>query len=304
MDKLAAMQVFVKVIEAGGLSAAGRVLGLAPSSVSRRISELEDILGVTLLRRTTRKLSLTEAGESYYEQSREIVQAVEEADLSVTEKRTEPSGTLRLTAPTSMARLHIAPAIAAFHMQYPHVRIVIRVTDRPVDIVGEGLDMAIRIGQLEDSSLMARKIGEARRMVCASPAYLKKAGTPLHPQELADHDCVIFRTTPGKNLWEFCAGKEPVRVQVSGPLFCDDGETLVGTACAGLGIILAPEWLVGPEVSSGRLVELFTDYEIDPGASPLYAVYAPGTYTPPKIRAFVDFLSGRFSRNYTWAQQH
>ncbi|MGI9464944.1 MAG: LysR substrate-binding domain-containing protein, partial [Aestuariivirgaceae bacterium] len=252
----------------------------------------------------TRKLSLTEAGETYYEQTREIVQAVEEADLAVTERRADPSGTLRLTAPTSMARLHVAPAIAAFHMQYPNVRVVIKVTDRPVDIVGEGLDVAIRIGRLEDSSLMARKIGEARRLICASPAYLKRAGTPQHPGDLADHSCVIYRTSPGKNLWEFCAGKKPVQVQVSGPLFCDDGETLVSAACAGLGLILVPEWLAGPEVSAGRLVEALPGFQVDPDASPLYAVYAPGAYTPPKIRAFVDFLSGRFSRNYTWAQQH
>ncbi len=304
MDKLAAMQVFVRVIETGGLSAAGRALGLAPSSISRRIRELEDSLGVTLLHRTTRKLSLTEAGETYYEQARDIVQSVEEADLAVTEKRTDPSGTLRMTAPTGMARLHIAPAVAAFHMQYPNVRVVMMVTDRPVDIIGEGLDVALRIGQLDDSSLMARKIGQARRMVCASPAYLKRAGEPQHPQELGDHDCVTFRTHPGKNLWEFCAGKKPVSVQVSGPLFCDDGETLVAAACAGLGLILVPEWLAGPDVSAGRLIEVLSDYQVDPDASPLYAVYAPGPYTPPKVRAFIDFLNGRFSRDYAWSQQH
>lgn len=304
MDNLAAMQVFVGVVEAGGLSAAGRALGLAPSSVSRRISELEDMLGVRLLHRTTRKLSLTEAGETYYERTRDIVQAVEEANLSVTEKRAGPSGTLRITVPASVARLHVAPAVAAFQAQYPKVRVVMRVTDRIVDVIEEGLDVAIRIGRLGDSSLIARKVGEGRRLVCASPAYLKRAGQPEHPEELCNHACLTYRTHPGSNLWRFRNGKEIIDVRASGPFFVDDGETLVAGASAGLGLILVPEWLVGLEISGGRLVEVLSDYAADPAETPLYAVYAPGPYTPPKVRALVDFLAGRFSRNYAWTKRH
>lgn len=302
MDNLAAMQVFVRVVESGGLSAAGRTMGLAPSSVSRRISELEDMLGVTLLHRTTRKLSLTEAGESYYERTRDIVRAVEEANLAVTGKRSAPSGVLRITVPGSIARRHVAPAVAAFQKQYPRVRIAIRVTDRMVDIVEEGLDIALRIGALEDSGLIARRVAVSRRLVCASRSYLKRAGRPVRPEQLSDHACLTFRTHPGSSLWRFRKGQQVTDVRASGPLFADDGETLVATACAGLGLILVPEWLVGPEISRGRLVEVLSDYAAEPAQTPIYAVFAPGPYTPPKVRAFIDFLAGRFSRNYAWTE--
>ena len=221
MDSLAAMRVFVRVVETGGLSAAGRALGLAPSSVSRRVGELEGMLGVRLLQRTTRKLSLTEAGETYYERSRDIVGAVDEANLAVTEKRAGPSGLLRLTVPASVARLHVAPALAAFQAQYPAVRVAMSVTDRMVDIVGEGFDVALRVGRLEDSSLIARKVGEARRLVCASPSYLKRAGVPKRPDKLSDHACVTFRTHPGTNLWRFGTGKAAIDVRAKGPFFAN-----------------------------------------------------------------------------------
>lgn len=303
MDDLAAMRVFVRVVETGGLSAAGRAMGLAPSSVSRRISELEDMLGVKLLRRTTRKLSLTEAGETYYERTRDIVRSVEEANLAVTEERAAPSGILRITLPAGIARLHVAPAVAAFQMQYPAVRVVMRVTDRIVDIIDEGLDVAIRVGRLEDSSLIARKVGEARRLVCASPSYLKRMGKPQRPGDLANHAALTFRSHPGTNLWRFRKGNKTIEVRATGPFFADDGETLIAAACAGIGLILVPEWLVGEEISNGRLVEVLKNYSPDPAVTPLHAVYAPGPYTAPKVRMFVDFLAGRFSRNYAWTKR-
>ena len=300
MDSLAAMRVFVGVVDAGGLSAAGRTLGLAPSSVSRRIGELEDQLGVRLLRRTTRKLSLTEAGETYYERSRDIVRAVEKANLAVTERRAGPSGILRVTAPASVARRHIAPAVAAFHQQCSIVSIVMSVTDRVADIVGEGLDVAIRVGRLEDSGLEARKLGEARRIVCASPAYLKRVGLPVHPQELGDHACLTFRRHPGINVWRFLGEAETIEVRATGPFFANNGETLVAAACAGMGLVLLPEWLVGVEIGAGRLVEVLTDYAVEPAKTPLNAVFAPSPYMPPKVRAFIDFLAGRFAGDYCW----
>lgn len=304
MDSVAGMRIFSRVVEAGSFSAAGRLLGLAPSSVSRQIGELEAMLGVRLFHRTTRKLSLTEAGETYYERSRDIVRAVDEANLAVTEARAGPSGILRVNVPASVARLHIASAVAAFLGQYPAVKVVMSVTDRMVDIVGEGLDVAIRIGQLEDSSLIARKVGEGRRLVCASPAYLKRAGRPDHPSELTDHACLTFRRHPGSNLWRFRNGDERIEVRATGPFFADDGDTVVAAASAGLGLILVPEWLVGPEISGGRLVEVLSGYDTDPAISPLHALYAPGPYIPPKVRAFVDFLAGRFAHNYTWRERH
>ncbi len=304
MDNLALMRVFAKVVETGGLSAVGRALDFAPPTITRRINELEDLLGVRLLHRSTRKLSLTEAGEIYYERSRSIVQAVEEANLAVTEKRAAPSGTLRVTAPSSIARRHVTPAIAEFQTQYPNVRIVMRVADRRVDIVDEGLDIAIRTGRLEDSSLIARKLGVARRLVCASSAYLKRAGRPKHPEELCNHACLTFRTHPGSNLWRFRDGGEIIEVRASGPFIADNGETLVAGACAGLGLVLAPEWLVGMEISSGALEAVLTDCAADPANTPLYSVYPSGPYVSPKVRVFVDFLADRFSRAYAWSDRH
>ncbi len=300
MDGLAAMRVFVRVVEAGGLSAAGRALGLAPSSVSRRIAELEDLLGVGLLRRTTRKLSLTEAGETYYERARDIVRAVEEANLAVTERRAGPSGVLRVSAPSSVARRHIAPAVAAYQMRHPAVRIVMSVTDRLVDVVGEGLDVAIRVGRLEDSGLIARKLGEARRLVAASPAYLERCGTPDHANQLTGHACLTFRDHPGTNVWRFRRSDETTEVRATGPFFSDDGESLAAAACAGLGVVLLPEWLVGPEIATGRLVEVLPADTADPATTPLFAIHAPGPYVSPKVRTFVDFLADRFSHAYAW----
>ena len=300
MDNLAAMQVFVRVVEAGSLSAAGRVLGLAPSSVSRRIGELEAMLGVGLLRRTTRKLSLTEAGETYFERSREILRAVDEASLAVTEKRAGPSGILRITVAASIARRHVAPAIAAFHARYPAVQVAMSVTDRIVDIVGEGFDVALRLGPLDDSSLIARKVGEGRRLVCASPAYLERAGRPEHPAELGSHACLTFRHHPGVSLWHFRRDDEITDVRATGPLSADNGEALVAAACAGLGFILVPEWLVDEEIGAGRLVEVLAPYAADPPTTPLHAVFAPSPYVPAKVRAFVAFLAERFSRADAW----
>jgi len=206
--------------------------------------------------------------------------------------------------PASIARLHLVSAVAAFQSQYSAVRVVLSVTDRVADLVGEGLDVAIRVGELEDSSLMARKVSEARRLVCVSPAYLERAGEPRHPAELSDHACVTFRQHPGSNLWRFRDGDDKIEVRATGAFFADDGEALVAAACAGLGLSLLPEWLVGPEISSGRLVEVLKDYAADPALTPLYAVYAPGPYVAPKVRAFVDFLAGRFARDYSWRERH
>lgn len=303
MDSFAAMQVFVRVVEAGSLSAAGRALGLAPSSVTRRINELEAALGVRLLQRTTRKLSLTEAGETYYERAREIMGAVEEATLAVTERRGVASGILRVTVPASLARRHMAPAAADFMAQFPAVKVAMTVTDRMVDLVGEGMDLAIRVGRLEDSSLLARKVGEARRLLCASPAYLERAGSPASPADLTEYACLCFRDHPGRTLWRFRKAGRRADVRVSGPLVANDGEALVAAALAGLGLVLVPAWLVGSEVGDGRLVALLPDHDPDPPSTPLYAVFPPGPYSPIKVRAFVDFLAARFAGEDAWSER-
>ena len=304
MDSVAGMRVFARVVEAGSFSAAGRQIGAVPSSISRQIGELETTLGARLFHRTTRKLSLTEAGRLYYERAQEILVAVDEAKLAVSEIGGAPSGILRLTAPASLARLHLAAALAAFHARYPAVHVVLSASDRVADLFEGEFDVAIRVGRLRDSSLIARKIGEGRRVMCASPAYLARAGVPALPEELAAHNCLTFRTHPGTNVWGFRTPRVTANVRVSGSLYADSGEALCAAAVAGLGLVLVPEWLVGLDLDEGRLVHVLPEHEVVPAASPLYALYPHQRHLPPKVRAFIDFLAERFAPDYAWGARH
>ncbi len=304
MDSVAGMRIFVRVVDAGSFSAAGRQLGVAPSSVSRRISDLEYELGARLFHRTTRKLSLTEAGRLFHERAAQILVEVEEAKLAISQIGGAPSGILRLTVPASIGRLHIAPALAAFQERFPAIQIVLSMTDRLVDLVDEGFDLAIRVGRQRDSSLIARRIGWGRRVVCGSPSYLEKAGMPKVPADLADHNCLTFRSHPGSNLWSFRGPKGASKVRVSGGLFADNGEALCAAAVAGLGLILVPNWLVGIEIRRGRLRQVLGKFQVVPEASPLYAVYPHQRHLPPKVRAFVDFLVERFATETEWDGGH
>jgi DNA-binding transcriptional LysR family regulator len=300
MDTVAGMRIFTRVVEAGSFSAAGRQLGIAPSSASRRINDLEDDLGARLFHRTTRKLSLTEAGRLYYERAAKIVLEVDEAKLALSQIGAAPSGILRLTVPASVGRLHIVPAVAAFQDKFPAVRFVLSVTDRVVDLVEEGFDLAIRVGGLRDSSLIARKIGSGRRVVCAGPAYLDKRGVPTTPAGLANHNCLTFRSHPGSNVWKFRGPDRASEVRVTGSFFADNGEALCAAALAGLGLILVPEWLVGIEIRNGNLREVLPEFRAVPEASPLHAVYPHQRHLPPKVRAFIDFLAARFAAQAGW----
>ena len=300
MDSVAGMRIFARVVEAGSFSAAGRQLGVAPSSVSRQINDLEYDLGARLFQRTTRKLSLTEAGRLYDQRVRRILLDIDEAKLAVSQIGGAPSGILRLALPASLARLHIVPALAAFRERFSAVQVVLSVTDRMVDLVEGGFDVAIRLGRQRDSSLIARQIGQGRRLVCASPSYLARAGAPEVPEDLAGHDCLTFRTHPGTNAWRFRGADGEREVRVSGGLFADDGQALAAAAIAGLGLVLVPIWLVGPALREGALCQVLSRFAPLPAASPLYAVYAHGRHLPPKVRAFVDFLADRFSGETEW----
>ncbi len=301
MDSVAGMRTFARVVETGSFSAAGRQLGMAPSSVSRQISELEYDLGAHLFYRTTRKLSLTEAGRLYHERASRILMEVDEAKLAISQMDGAPSGILRMTVAASLARRHIVPFLAAFHERFPAVKAMLTVTDRMVDLVEEGVDLAIRVGRLRDSSLVARNIGSARRLICASPGYLEKAGVPKAPTDLAGHSCLTFRTQPGATVWRFRGPAGPSVVRVSGSMFANDGENLSAAAVAGLGLVLLPLWLVGHEIKRGQLREVLDDYRPDPEVTPLFAVYPRQQHLPPKVRAIVDLLVERFSRETDWA---
>ena len=300
MDKLGALSLFAKAVETGSFSEAGRQSGLAPSSVSRRIVELEGWVGAALFHRTTRKLNLTEVGRSFYERTQGILLDLEEAKVMAAQLEDHPSGLVRLTIPASMEH-HLTPAISEFQTRWPGVRFALTFTDRVVDLVGEGYDLAVRIGRLEDSTLRARKIGEARRYLCASPRYLDRAGAPHRPEDLAGHNCLIFRTHPGYNVWRFKAGGRTVDIRASGSFSANSGYALMNAARDAMGLVLAPEWLVGPSLAIGEFVEVMPEHPPVPDRTPLYAVHPYQRFVPPKVKTFMDFLVDRYGKGYDWA---
>ncbi len=295
MDSVAGMRILVRVVDSGNFSAAARRLGVAPSSVSRQINELEEDLGARLFARTTRKLNLTEAGRLYYERATSIINDVDEAKLALSQLGS-PSGILRITVPSGIGRELVASAVPAFLNRYPAIKIVLSMTDQMLDIVDAGIDVAIRVGRLQDSSFKARKIGESKRVVCASPEYLKKAGIPRTPADLERHNCVTWRDHPGHNTWVFRGPDGVSKVRVSGSFFAKSADALVAATVAGLGLSLLPDWNMGIELRQKQLCAVLADYEASPAASPVYAVHAHQRYVPPKIRTFIDFLIETFTQ--------
>lgn len=294
MDSVAGMRIFTQVVEAGSFSAAARQLGSTPSSVSRQINDLEDSLGTRLFQRTTRNLSLTEAGELYFDRALSIINEVEEARRAISQLDGVPSGTLRLSVPGSFSRRHIIPTIINFQNQYPDVEVVLSASDQIIDMVENRIDLSIRVGHLNDSSLVARKLASNLRHVYASPAYLKKHGMPRCPEDLVNHNCMTFRSHPGSNLWKFKGPKGQCEVQATGNLFCNDAESLVAAAVEGHGIVLVPEWLASCEVENGVLKRILTKYVPVPKEVGIFALYPRQRYLAPKVRAFIDFCVERF----------
>ncbi len=295
MDSVAGMRILVRVVDSGSFSAAARQLGVAPSSVSRKINELEEDLGARLFARTTRKLNLTEAGQLYYERAYNIINEVDEAKLALSQLGS-PSGILRVTVPSGIGRELVVSAVPAFLEEYPAIKIVLSMTDQMVDIVDAGIDVAIRVGRQQDSSFKARKIGESKRIVCASPEYLKKTGIPKTPADLEQHNCVTWRDHPGHNTWAFRGPEGVSKVRVSGSFFAKSADAIVAATVAGLGPSLLPDWNMGIELRQKQLCAVLTDYEASPAASPVYAVHAHQRYVPPKIRTFIDFLIETFAK--------
>ncbi len=295
MESLAGLRIFARVVEAGSFSEAGRQLDMAPSSISRQINDLEKELGVRLFQRSTRKLSLTEAGETYYERAARIVNDVDEAKLAVSQLDGTPSGILRLNVPGSLSRRHIVPILIEFQKQYPAVQIVLLASDQVMDMIEHRIDLTVRLGTLGDSSLVARKVGSGKRILCANKRYLKAKACPQTPEELEAHNCLTFRSNPGSNVWKFKNKQGRVsEVRVKGNLYANDGESLVAAATEGHGIILVPEWLVGCELKEGTLQEFLCDYTAIPAETPLYALYPKQRYMAPKVRVFIDFMVERF----------
>jgi DNA-binding transcriptional LysR family regulator len=299
MDPLADIAVFVRVVERGSFTLAADELELSRAVVSKYVSRLEERLGARLLHRTTRRLSLTEAGAALFEASRGALERIEEAEGAVAQLQSEPRGRLRVSAPMSFGILHLGPAIAEFARLHPRVSLDMRLDDRFVNLVEEGIDVALRIGALTDSSLVARRLAGTRMLVCAAPAYLAELGEPETPEDLASHDCLIYSYLSSANVWRFTApdGRE-VPVAVNGRFRINNGIVLAEAAAAGHGILLTPSFYVGPMLRDGRLKRILADYRLPELG--IHAVYPERAQVPPKVRAFVDFLAQRFGRRPEW----
>jgi len=300
LDRLTGLEVFARVAGTGSFSAAGRALGMSQTMVTKHIAALEARLGVKLLHRSTRKLSLTDAGRSYLEASERILTDMSAADAAVAAERVEPRGTLRLNAPVSFGERQIAPLLPEFATAHPLVSVDLGLNDRLVDLAEEGWDLAIRIGTLSDSSLIARRIAPSRTVVCAAPAYLKVHGRPRAVADLARHNCLGYTLSrlAGIDRWTF-GEKGDVVVKVSGNLRANNGDALRAAAIAGQGIIYQPTFMVADALRSGALVALTFDRPtIQFGG--IYAVYLPDRNPAAKVRAFIDFIAAKFAPEPPW----
>jgi DNA-binding transcriptional LysR family regulator len=291
MDRIAAMTTFVKVVETGNLSGASRALELSLPAVCRQIDKLEAHLRSQLLVRTTRRTTLTEEGQCFYDQAKNILAAIHEAETALTTKQTTPSGQLIVSANVSFGRLRLAPLLPEFLAQFPEVTIDLLLLDRQVNLVEEGIDVTILFGDLEDSSLIARKLGEYHRIVCAAPAYLRRRGEPQRLEDLTSHDCVIYTQLDGSRTWRFRTPQGDVQVPVSGGMRTNNGEATVAAAIGGAGLIMAPTWLVQEELAAGRLVAVLKPFVSPPIC--VHAVFSPGRLKPAKVRAFIDYLANK-----------
>jgi DNA-binding transcriptional LysR family regulator len=301
MDRFLAMSVFAKVVEQGHLSRAAAQLGISTSAVSRHVAELESHLGVRLLNRTTRRLSLTESGQVFYERCVQLLADLDEAEIVVTSASVVPRGTLKLTCSITWGIRHLAPAIAEFVERFPALRFEIELSDRAVDIVEEGIDLAIRIGDIGAQSLIGRRIGTMQLVCCASPAYLAARGTPQRPEDLAQHVCLTYAYSATGNTWRFhdSAGREHA-IRAAGTVHANNGLMLATLAAAGVGVALEPDFIVAPALAAGALMPILGGYA--PTAAGIYAVYASRRHLSAKVRAFVDFLVTHFARGTTAAQ--
>lgn len=300
LDRLTGLEVFGKVTATGSFSAAGRALGLSQTMVTKHIAALEMRLGVKLFHRTTRKLSLTEAGRRYLEASERILTDMEAADAAVAADRFEPRGVLRLNAPVGFGVRQIAPLLSEFARRHPMVSVELGLNDRYVDLADEGWDLAIRIGMLSDSSLIARRLAPCSTIVCAAPSYLAARGTPKTVASLAEHNCLGYTLSrlAGAGLWTFGA-KADVAVKVSGSLRSNNGDALRAAAIAGQGLLYHPTFFVADDLRAGTLVAVTLDYPtIELGG--VYAVYLPDRNPAAKVRAFIDFLAERFGPQPPW----
>jgi DNA-binding transcriptional LysR family regulator len=288
MDLLGSMKIFVAVVEGGSFAAAADKLEISRAMVSKQIQKLEEHLGTRLMNRTTRRLSLTETGRAFYERSVQIVSDVEEAEQIAGQMTRVPQGVLRVTIPLSYGQHRLAVIIGDYTQAYPQVKLDISLSDRKVDLVDEGFDLAIRIGALPQSDLIARKIGGVRSIVCAAPSYLAKMGTPQTPADLGAHACLGYALTGTGADWRLEGLHDAVVIPISGPIRADNGDIIRLAALRGAGIVFQPHFIVGDDIEAGRLIRVLPDWQS--AELGVYAVYPSRKHLSAKVRTFVDFL--------------
>ncbi|RLQ23322.1 LysR family transcriptional regulator [Seongchinamella sediminis] len=295
MDRLLEMQSFASVIDAGSFVGAADALGLSKAAVSRHVNALESRLGVRLLHRTTRRLSLTAEGELFLSRCRELLAGLEEAEAEVTASSAVASGLLRINVPVSFGLRRLAPLWGEFRRLHPQIRLDITLADRVVDLVEEGFDLAVRIGVLENSSLVARRLAESRLLVCAAPAYLAEHGAPAHPAELRDHSVIAYSYHSGGDEWRLQGPQGGVSVRVNPAIQSNNGDTCVAAALAGQGLVMQPDFLVDDAIARGELVTVMPDYVA--GTLGVYAVYPSRRHVALKTRVLIDFLRSRLGQS-------
>ena len=293
MDRLTEMEAFATVVDQGGFTDAAKKMGISKSAVSKHVSSLETRLGARLLNRTTRRVSPTEIGLAYYDRARRVLNDAGEADALVTAMQSAPSGMLRVSVATDFGVNHLSPILGDFLHAFPDITVNMVLNNRYVELISEGFDMAIRVGELEDSSLRARKLTETTKRMIASPDYFKKFGRPERIDDLNDHKLLHYSNQAAGNVWKITAPSGEVRqVRTAGSLTVNDGQSLLNAAIGGLGIAYLPSFLYAEPMRQGLLVDAIPDLPEE--TQGIYAIYPPGRYTQPKVRAFIDFLVDQF----------
>jgi LysR family transcriptional regulator for bpeEF and oprC len=296
MDRLQAMQVFVHVVDTGSFTRAADVLRLPKASVTNLVQGLEAHLRVKLLNRTTRRVNVTADGAAYYERCVRILAEVEETESALSQTRTAPHGRLRVDVPASFGRRLLVPALAEFFGRYPEIRLDVGCTDRPVDLLEEGVDCVVRGGEQMDSSLVARRVATLPFITCATPAYLERSGVPGHPDDLSRHHCIrYFLPKTGRIIdWEFVRNGERVTPAIDGLVALNDGEAYAAAGLAGLGVMRVPGFMIGDALADGRLTRVLEDWATPP--LPIYVMYPQNRHLSAKVRAFVDWVAELFAR--------
>jgi len=299
MHRFQDLQAFVAVVEAGSFTAAADRLGIAKSAVSRRVSALEERLGVQLLRRTTRRLNLTETGQGFYDRSARILADLDEAESAVAQQHGELRGRLKVALPLSFGIRHMCEPIAEFSRRHPAVEFDLDLNDRHIDLLEEGIDVAVRIGQLADSTMIARRLFDARMVVCAAPAYFAEHGTPETPADLAGHSGLVYANLPDPSRWEWTdSNGDRHEVSPHVAMIASSGDFLCQAAVEGLGVVLLPTFIAGNAIGRGDLVPILIDVEWP--VTPAYAVYPPTRHLSYRVREFIDFLAERFTGLPYW----